>query len=148
MEFNLIDFAVVALLITAGCAASFFLSQRALRRTILRQQDEMEQRIDALNAALKALDARIVLFPTPPVQITAITTEASAPSLVGEALREQEQVSPEILAVIVAAATALMSRRIRLRSARALQSPLEAASAWSQQGRVFIQTSHNLHLRG
>lgn len=56
---------------------------------------------------------------------------------------EGEEIPPEILVVIFAAATAILGRTFRLRSVE-LQSPQESVSRWSRQGRAFVQASHNL----
>jgi methylmalonyl-CoA carboxyltransferase large subunit len=59
-----------------------------------------------------------------------------------------EAVTPEILVVIAAAVTAFLGKKVRIRSAKVLQSPYEIVNPWSQQGRVFVQASHNLRSRG
>jgi hypothetical protein len=54
----------------------------------------------------------------------------------------KEAVTPEEIVVIAAAVTAFLGKPVRVRSARRVQ-PM-GSSPWSQQGRVFIQASHNL----
>jgi hypothetical protein len=54
----------------------------------------------------------------------------------------KHQVSTEEIVVIAAAITAFLGKPVRVRSVRRLQS--DGSSAWSRQGRVFIQASHNL----
>jgi hypothetical protein len=56
---------------------------------------------------------------------------------------QEEGVSPEIMAVISAAVTHFLGLRARIRRARVVQTPT-GVSPWAQQGRVFIQASHNL----
>ena len=46
-----------------------------------------------------------------------------------------------------AAVTAFLGKKVRIRSAKTLQSPYEIVNPWSQQGRVFVQASHNLRSR-
>jgi hypothetical protein len=58
-----------------------------------------------------------------------------------------EEVSPETLLVIAAAVTAYLGKKVRIRSAKVVYSP-DSFNAWSQQGRVFVQASHNLAQRG
>jgi methylmalonyl-CoA carboxyltransferase 12S subunit len=53
-----------------------------------------------------------------------------------------EEVAHETLVVIAAAVSAFLGKSVRLRSAR-LVHPSEG-NAWAQQGRVFVQASHNL----
>jgi hypothetical protein len=63
--------------------------------------------------------------------------------LTGTPLQE-EPVRPEMLVIIAAAVSSFLGRRIRIRSARMLQSPYEIVNPWSQQGRVSVQASHTL----
>ena len=58
------------------------------------------------------------------------------------------EVTPEVLVILVAAITAYLGKKVRIRSAKQLQSPYEIVNPWSQQGRVVVQASHNLRLRG
>jgi hypothetical protein len=48
--------------------------------------------------------------------------------------------------VIAAAVTAYMGKKVRIRSAKIVYSQ-ESFNPWSQQGRVFVQASHNLTQR-
>ena len=61
--------------------------------------------------------------------------------------RESEEITPEMLVVMAAAVTAFLGKKVRIRSAKMLQSPYEVVNPWSQQGRVFVQASHNLRPR-
>jgi hypothetical protein len=56
----------------------------------------------------------------------------------------EEPVRPEILVIIAAAVSTFLGKRIRIRSARMLQTPYEIVNHWSQQGRVSVQASHTL----
>jgi methylmalonyl-CoA carboxyltransferase large subunit len=53
-----------------------------------------------------------------------------------------EEVSPEIILVLTAAVAAFLGKRARIRGARLVRTV--PSGAWAQQGRVFIQASHNL----
>jgi hypothetical protein len=53
-----------------------------------------------------------------------------------------DEISSETLAIISAAVAAYLGQAVRIRSARRL--PPEELSSWAQQGRVYIQASHNL----
>ncbi len=55
-----------------------------------------------------------------------------------------DAISPQLLVVIAAAVTAFLGKKVRIRSAKNLQSPYEIINPWAQQGRVFVQASHNL----
>jgi len=60
---------------------------------------------------------------------------------------ETEQIPPEILAVIAAAATAFLGANLRMMSAHILPSPHQPVSKWTRQGRASVQSSHNLRTK-
>jgi hypothetical protein len=73
----------------------------------------------------------------------------AAPEFEEQAVRlGDSEISPETMAVLAAAVTAFLGKKVRILSARLLESPNEVVNAWSQQGRVFVQASHNLRARG
>jgi len=57
-------------------------------------------------------------------------------------------ITPEIVAVIEAAATAFLGRRIRILSVRILSESAQDLSTWAGRGRDIIHASHNLVQRG
>ena len=56
----------------------------------------------------------------------------------------RQPIRPEDLVIIAAAVSTFLGKKIRIRSARMLQSPYEIVNPWSQQGRVSVQASHTL----
>ena len=78
----------------------------------------------------------------------AVVAPAAPPPVVTKPapLPKKEEVSPEMLLVIAAAVTAYMGKKVRIRSAKIVYSQ-ESFNPWSQQGRVFVQASHNLTQR-
>ena len=58
-----------------------------------------------------------------------------------------DEVTPETLAVIAAAATEFLGYRVKIRSVRKVPTR-SAVDRWARQGRVTVQTSHNLTPRG
>ncbi len=52
-------------------------------------------------------------------------------------------VTSEMLAVIAASITAFLGKKVRIRSATVLETPY-ADQRWARQGRLIVQTSHNL----
>ena len=68
------------------------------------------------------------------------TTTAAAAETVGS---EKEDIPPEILAAIAAAATAFLGTNFRLLSV----SRNEQVSRWTRQGRASVQASHNVRTK-
>jgi len=114
-------------------------------QVVSERQLAMERQLSELAGTVKALQARVAELSQP----SAIQS-ASAPAVGVKAAahREAGEVTPEILVVITAAITAFLGKKVRIRSAKMLQSPHEVVNPWSQQGRVFAQASHLLRSRG
>lgn len=159
MTIYLTSLAVIALLV-AGWALVYLGLQRSLQRAADRRHFETEHRLEALAAALKALQARLdeqgevaemQAAAAPEFTMEAAQGFASAPEpeAVEDAVRPPGgDLSPETMTVLAAAVTAFLGKKVRILSARLLESPSESVNAWSQQGRVFVQASHNLRARG
>jgi methylmalonyl-CoA carboxyltransferase large subunit len=130
--------ALVVGLIGGGFAATFFLSQRALKRTIAELRQELDGRVSALEAKMQA--ASVAPAPVQPVVHPAASVISPR---VKPAAPPREEVTPEMLLVLAAAVTAFMGKKVRIRSAKMLYAH-ESFNAWSQQGRVVVQASHNL----
>ena len=152
MALRLADLAVIAVLVAIAAALSYAGLRRALRRTVFEQQQATERRLNEFALQFKAMNARVeelgrgALFEPPAAPALAI--EAAAAGEQKSVEPEEEQVTPEIMAVIGAAAAAFLGKKVRVLSAKLLETPPEATSPWSQQGRVFVQASHNLRARG
>jgi hypothetical protein len=54
-----------------------------------------------------------------------------------------EQITPEILAVLTAAAAVYLGKKAQLRSAHVLPGAKDRSGAWARQGRTTVLTSHN-----
>ena len=163
MTVYLTALAVIALLV-AGWALVYVGLRRSLQRAADRRCIETEHRLEALAAALKALQARfdeqgevadMQAAAAPEFTMEAAQGFASvpepeaAPEFEEQAVRlGDSEISPETMAVLAAAVTAFLGKKVRILSARLLESPNEVVNAWSQQGRVFVQASHNLRARG
>jgi hypothetical protein len=61
--------------------------------------------------------------------------------------KSSHEVTPETVSVIAAAVTEFLGKSVRVRSARVLKTPY-AIDRWARQGRVMVQSSHNLTHRG
>jgi methylmalonyl-CoA carboxyltransferase large subunit len=77
-----------------------------------------------------------------------VVPAAATPAVEIGSARREDEITPELLVVMAAAVTAFLGKKVRIRSAKMLQSPYEIVNPWSQQGRVFVQASHNLRSRG
>jgi methylmalonyl-CoA carboxyltransferase large subunit len=123
-------------------------SAKDLIQAVSERQLAMERQLGELAGAVKALQARVAELSQPPASPPAsasaveVKTAASATKEAGH-----DKVTPEILVVIAAAVTAFLGKKVRIRSAKMLQSPYEVVNPWTQQGRVFVQASHNLRSR-
>jgi methylmalonyl-CoA carboxyltransferase large subunit len=113
-----------------------------LVQALSERQQATEGQLKALADTLKALEAQVAglsLAAARPAAVPAAAKQAASP--------EKGQVTPEVLVMIAAAVTAFLGKKVRIRSAKMLQSPYEVVNPWSQQGRVFVQASHNLRPR-
>lgn len=149
-----------AAVLGAGAGALSLLKLWRMRLVLAHRQDEMEKALDALSASIGALQSQLNSAPardsnreiSTELDLEARDSGADRPEPV-EVDREEpddgeQEVTAEIMAVISAAAAEFLGKKIRILSAKLLQAPPESVSAWSQQGRVFVQASHNLRSRG
>ena len=104
---------------------------------------ELQDQIAALAQSVRSLETQLA---EQAKTISALNAHLATPHGVpaAEAKAADTGISPELLLVIAAAVTSFLGKKVRIRSARLMQSPPEAISAWAQQGRVFVQASHNL----
>ncbi len=144
------DAVVMLAIVAAGCAASYLLVLRAVRRTVFEHQREIDRRLTSLTEVVALLEGRLT---EPEVSTDSLSAEeieaqsggvAAAPALLSEAKPDPEEIPPEIQVTIAAAAIAILGPDAHVRSARVVRN---AVSPWSQQGRVSVQSSHNLRVR-
>ena len=103
----------------------------------------LREEVRALTSAVKMLQAQVEQQSKTIADLSARLS--SAPSeQAGVAHAAEEEVGAETLVIITAAITAFLGKKVRIRSARRLQSPYEIINPWSQQGRVSVQASHAL----
>jgi hypothetical protein len=137
-----IDIAVLLAIVLAGCAATYLILHRFIRRISSERNAETAQQLTALTDALHALEMRLATLHE--------SSEPEADQFDAEQKpqveAEHEEVAPGILAAIAAASAAVFGRHAHIRSVRALP-PHQGVNPWSQQGRVFVQGSHNLRSR-
>ena len=118
-----------------GILAGWMAGAAMSRRMIHREVERLEKLIEGRNG--KPAPAAAVPVPAP------VAAAAPAPAAIEKPVApEKEEVSPEIIMVLTAAVAAFLGKRARIRSARLVRAA--PSSAWAQQGRVFVQASHNL----
>lgn len=150
MKLHWTDWALMTVIAGAGCVAIYAGLERAMRRAVKDRQRDMERQLNAMATTVKALQARVAelsrLQASHPVvgEVAAIAASAE-----GADQPKHTQTKPEIVAALTAAATAFLGKKARVRSAQLLPAAQqESGGAWAQQGRVIVQTSHNLRQRG
>jgi methylmalonyl-CoA carboxyltransferase large subunit len=145
------DLMIVAVLVGLGCVVTYVSLQRALGKMVSELRQSTEHRLSALTNTLSAVEKRVEELSLLGTAKPTAKTETVAPvakEVVHGEKETAEEVTSEMLVVIAAAVTAFLGKKVRIRSAKMLQSPYEIVNPWSQQGRVFVQASHNLRSRG
>ena len=118
-----------------------------LVEALAERQQAADRRMSELGALVESLGARIA-------ELTRVAPPAASPAAVqakpaqaAPAIPAKAQVTPEMIVILAAAATANLGKNVRVRSAKMLQSPYEIVNPWAQHGRVMIQVSHSLRSR-
>ena len=155
MAVNGAELMIAVVLVVAGCGLTYLVLQRKFGRAVSELQRLTERQLNGLIGTVKTLETRVAELSQSPamrpaVQVPAAAAKLEVPSPVAQDTvpPQEEEVSPEMLVVIAAAVTAFLGKKVRIRSAKMLQSPYEIVNPWSQQGRVRVQASHNLRSRG
>jgi methylmalonyl-CoA carboxyltransferase large subunit len=150
---------IAAGLIAVVCGVTYLRLKSAFRQATVELHQAAELQINALAATVKELERRVAglsselseAVKTKPVPVpvaASVVPAAATPAVQTASARNKEEITPELLVVMAAAVTAFLGKKVRIRSAKMLQSPYEIVNPWSQQGRVFVQASHNLRSRG
>jgi hypothetical protein len=139
------DLGIATLLVGAGCAAISAVLARILRRAISERQRDTERQLQALASTVKALQTRVAeLAASHPAWPEFVDAAAMSNPLENRFMTGADRLKPETLAAITAAATAFLGKMPRLRSVQSIPTAKDGVGAWAQQGRVIVQTSHNL----
>ena len=155
MTLHWADLALMAAIVIAGCGATYFLALARLRRVWTETHREMDRRLAALTEAIAmGAPASSNTAGTEALTANEIEPEVSAgmaarrESVSAEpVVHEDAEVPTEIKAAIAAAAMAALGNHARVVSARRVPSS-DVVSPWTQQGRMIVQSSHNLRTRG
>ena len=146
MELHWTDFVFLLAIVLIGCAATFVIIRLSIRRNIARAQAEIQQNLLALTGALQELEIRLAELRSVIASGSEAEADPEAPAKDPETQTAREPLSSHLLATITAAATAFLGRHVHIRSLSSVPSQ-QSVSPWSQQGRVFVQASHNLRAR-
>ena len=118
-----------------------------LVQSLSERQLAAERQLSELSSAFKALEARVAELSRSAASLPAAAQKSAmeaATSAAGAVQPIKEEVTPELLVMLAAAATAYLGKNVRIRTAKMLQPPYKVINSWAQQGRVFVQASHNL----
>ena len=154
MALHWADLGLVMVIVVAGFAATHFLLLRKVRQVVSESQREMERRLTALTEAIITHEPRRADFIASTDTLDAQEIETESAAVMREKLiarvhidqgpvRTEEEISPGIQVAIAAAAVALLGKNARIHAARRIPSR-DVVSPWTQQGRVIVQSSHNL----
>ena len=92
--------------------------------------------IDAIRAVVREMNAELV------TRAEFDRLRAMVEELLARTAPQPAAVTPEEIVIIAAAVASYLGKRVRIRSARRIVPT--GMSPWSQQGRVFVQASHNI----
>jgi len=143
---------MTAALAVAGWVVLLIVSRRTILRECAEHRLELEREIEALSRNIEALEGAADTRKVAPVAPGDGRAAAQSPEMVGRIFsytaETNHEIAPETLALITQTITALLGRKVLVRSVKLLQMPNEAPDIWAQQGRVVVQASHNLGQRG
>jgi len=149
MTVNAMDLFAIAAMIAIGLVGSHAILSWKLRATASDRLTKMEEHIDALDDAIRALETRLPKYqpqaalseqPRTVLTVERPTTFESV-VLSADDSEESGEIAPEIQAAIAAATVATLGPNAVVHSVKALP------SAWTQQGRVLVQGGHNLRVQ-
>jgi hypothetical protein len=127
---------LTAAIVIAGWLAMFISLRGTLKRRCAELRLEFQRQIDSLSASVRALqqatDARTATAPE-----VLSPREGQAPG----------EITPETLATITEAVTALLGRKVRVRSVKILPTPDAIVNPWAQHGRAVVQASRDFSQR-
>lgn len=145
-----LSMAVLALSAAILCTVTLLREHRRL----LSRQRQLEDQANSLEDAVRMIEASLTelrsALPGRSIEDAAslpsgadLDAPAAETNRLEIAHEAQPEVSPEIQVAIAVAAAVAVGPNVRVRGARLVKNR-DDASPWSQQGRVFVQASHNL----
>ena len=150
----------IVALIVASFLISYLAAQHSLKQANADARAQLELRMEGFTSAIAEVEHRVAELSHTVAALSAAAarsrraaaTIAPAATLATGAVsqppaKSSEETPAEILIVISAAVTLFLGKKVRIRSAKMLQSPYEIVNPWAQQGRVIVQASHSPQLR-
>ena len=151
---------IVALLV-ASFLLSYLVAQHTLKQANENAREQLELRLAGLTSAIAELELRVArtypchrcacggrrAFSNPCVGGRTDDPKAATATAMEAPPKTEAEIPVETLILISAAVTSFLGKKVRIRSAKMLQSPYEIVNPWAQQGRVIVQASHNLQVR-
>ena len=151
---DFVSLVIIAALIVVSCLITYLSSQRTLKQASADARQRLELRLEGFTGTIAALEVRVaeLTLTTAALSVRSPMTAATVASdaaLTNGAVSQPRakpdgEIPTEILIVIGAAVTSFLGKKVRIRSAKMLQSPYEIVNPWAQQGRVIVQASHSL----
>lgn len=139
---------LIAALVLAGWVAVFLSSRSMLNRASAQLRLEFQRQLDSLSAKIEALERATGALTRGATNSAAAApgqTESSA--AIAAHAQDPEEITPETLATITETVSALLGRKVHVRSVKRLPMPDAAANPWAQHGRAVVQASHNFSQR-
>jgi hypothetical protein len=103
-------------------------------------REEFQRQLESLSLRIKALEERAAASAmSSPKTVEALAENAAA--------QTTGAITPETLATITETITALIGRKVHVRSVKVLPTPPALANPWAQHGRAVVQASHNFTQR-
>ena len=142
---------LIAALVVAGWVAVFISSRSLLNRTCAQLRLESQRQVDSLSAKIAALEQTDGTW-TAPSSVTAGSGKIEPPagnaaSAMATQSQATEGITPETLARITETVTALLGRKVHVRSVKILPAEDATANPWAQHGRAVVQASHDFSQR-
>ncbi len=140
---------ITVTVVIAGWVVLLIVLRRGLARRGEELRLEFRQQIDSLSASVTALE-RAIAARTEATERESTVANAGVPSEAvaqGSVTQASDEITPETLATITKTITALLGRKIHVRSVKLLPTPDSGSNPWAQNGRAVIQASHNFSQR-
>jgi len=142
------NYSIIVALVAAGLLAVSISLLRILKRTLTTLHLEFQQQNDALSAKVGTLECNAIAQSAASVLTLSGKVASQAADAAEPCAQVPEEITAETWAKIADTVTALLGKKVRIRSVRIVQQQNAIVNPWAQQGRIVIQASHNLAQRG